>query len=109
MLSYMGRNPVGVVIYQKHPTLPGVLEIRNISVSPDAHGRYIGSFLLRNTEIVGLQEDFPGIDTAMVDTKVTNNGMIGFLLTHGYEIHEVTDLYGDGVGLDAVLTKTIEG
>ena len=107
MVAYALGHAVGTVVYRKHEVRTDVLEIRNISVSPDAKGRYVGSFLLRNSEIEGIQNDFPGTSTVMVDTKVTNIGMIDFLLTHGYELQEVVDLYGLDAGMDAVLTKTV--
>lgn len=107
MLAYMGRQPVGAIIYQEHETRPGAINIRNISVSPDAQGRYVGSFLLRNTEIEAAQHDFPGCSEMVVDTKVSNAGMVGFLAAAGYNIEAVEDLYGLGSGLDAILEKSL--
>jgi ribosomal protein S18 acetylase RimI-like enzyme len=107
MVAYDTTTPIGAVVYQRHLECPKILEIRNISVAPESHGRYMGSFLLRNTEIEGIGNDFPGVDTVMVDTKVTNTGMITFLLHHGYKVEEVADLYGKETGLDVVLTKPI--
>jgi ribosomal protein S18 acetylase RimI-like enzyme len=83
------------------------LEIKNISVDPEAEGRYIGSFLLRNSEIEAAKVDFPDIEHVTIDTKRTNQGMVEFLLDHGYQLQEVTDLYGTGTGLDAVFTKSL--
>jgi len=106
-LAYNGIEPIGSVVYQRHEQQPDVLEIRSISVVPESNGRYVGSFILRNTEIEGAANDFPGVDTVMVDTKVSNTEMIDFLLKHGYVVVEITDLYQQGAGLDAVLTKTL--
>jgi ribosomal protein S18 acetylase RimI-like enzyme len=108
MLAYAGREPIGTVIYQRHETSPKVVEVKNISISPTARGRYIGSFLLRNTEIEATSHDFPKTSEVMVDTKVTNNEMITFLIRHGYRIEKVEDLYEQGTGLDAVLVKTVD-
>lgn len=55
MAAYMGNDAVGTVIYQRDPNQPQSLEIRNISVSADARGRYVGGFLLRNAEIEAAQ------------------------------------------------------
>jgi ribosomal protein S18 acetylase RimI-like enzyme len=107
MLAYMGRQPVGAVIYQRHKEQPRTIEIKNISVSPHTQGRHIGSFMLRNSEIEAIRNDFPDADRLIVDTKVTNADMINFLVNHGYRIHEVTSLYGPESGLDAVLTKSV--
>src|ERR1700740_2677910 len=60
MVAYAGNNPVGSVVYQRSKTSPKTLEIKNISVSPDVRGRHVASFLLRNTEIEGSNNDFPG-------------------------------------------------
>ncbi|MDB5160648.1 MAG: hypothetical protein JWO96_28 [Candidatus Saccharibacteria bacterium] len=107
MLAYSGREPVGTVIYQRHQTRPGVVEVKNISVSPISRGRYFGSFLLRNTEIEATTQDFPNCTAVMVDTKITNTDMITFLHGQGYRLEEITDLYGQDAGLDAVLVKSL--
>lgn len=106
-LAYSSSKPVGTIVYQRHEDSPEVLEIRNISILPEAQGRYLGSFLLRNTEIEGATNDFPDVTKIMVDTKTTNTGMICFLIEHGYGVHEITDLYGLGTGLDVVLIKSL--
>lgn len=107
MVAYQGGSPVGAIVYRRHEEDPSIVEIRNLSVSPDVSGRYIGSFLLRNTELEAVSHDYPGTDTIMADTKATNTEMIDFLQNHGFVLEDLTDLYGLGAGLDAVLTKTI--
>jgi ribosomal protein S18 acetylase RimI-like enzyme len=107
LLAYHNAEPVGTVVYQRHEDHPDVLEVRNISIAPESQGRYLGSFLLRNTEIEGGSNDFPGVTKIMVDTKITNTDMIAFLLGHGYAVEGIVDLYGLGTGLDAVLTKPL--
>jgi ribosomal protein S18 acetylase RimI-like enzyme len=106
MAAYMGNQAIGAVIYQQSVESPSVVEIRNISVSPDGRGRHIGSFLLRNVEIEAARNDFSEINEFVVDTKLTNTGMIAFLKSEGYSIKETTDLYGLNAGLDAVLSKS---
>ena len=108
MAAYMGKDAVGTVIYQRDPKEPTLLEIRNISVSDDARGRYVGSFLLRNAEIEAAQNDFPGIEQYVVDTKTSNVEMIAFLESQGYSVQDITDLYGIGAGLDAVMSKPVK-
>ena len=107
MVAYSGSTPIGAVVYQRHQTRPNTAEIRNISVTDDARGRYVGSFLLRNTEIVALLNDFPDCHTITGDTKLTNPEMMAFVLKHGYTLEEITDLYGLSTGLDAVFSKSI--
>ena len=108
MAAYMGKDAVGTVIYQRDPNQSHSLEIRNISVSADARGRYVGGFLLRNAEIEAAQNDFPGIEEYVVDTKASNEEMITFLESHGYSIKDITDLYGLGAGLDVVMSKPVK-
>ena len=103
----MGKNTVGAVIYQGIVNQPRTLELRNISVSDDARGRYVGAFLLRNTEVEATQNDFPGIEEVIVDTKSTNIEMLAFLESQGYGVKEITDLYGLGTGLDVVMSKSL--
>lgn len=105
MVAYSHRKPIGTVLYQRHPEEPAKLEIRNISVLED-RGRLVGSFALHNTELEATR-DFPGVETAVVDTKITNTEMIQFLLNHGYQLQEITDLYQLGTGLDAVFSKPL--
>jgi ribosomal protein S18 acetylase RimI-like enzyme len=107
MLAYSGLEPVGTIIYQRHECRPGCVEIRNISVDPSVRGRYVGSFLLRNTEAEAVQRDFVDCQEMVIDTKVANSDMIAFLLKHGYKLAEVTDLYGLSAGEDAVFTKSL--
>lgn len=106
MLAYRGVEPIGAVVYQRHEARPTVVEVRNISISPDSRGRYIGSFLLRTTELEAVRHDFPDTASVMVDTKLTNKGMITFLEANGYALESITDLYGTGVD-DAVFLKPI--
>jgi len=53
LLTLARGNVVGAIVYQRHRALPGVLELKNITVRPDERGRHIASFLLRNAEIEG--------------------------------------------------------
>lgn len=107
MVARMGRETIGAIVYQRDPHLNSQLEIRNISVSPDARGRYAGAFMLRNTEIEAVRNDFPGVETITIDTKEANQEMIAFLLSQDYQVADVLDLYGLGAGLDVVLTKSV--
>ena len=90
MLAYHEGRPVGAVVYQRHTDRSDVLEIKNISVDPEAAGRYVGSFLLHNSVLEAEKVDFPGVEEVTVDTKQTNRGMIKFLLDHEYVLQEVT-------------------
>ncbi len=109
MTVRFGGELVGAIVYQQHRDDPTTLEIRNISVAPTARGRYAGSFMLRNTELEGTGFDFPECERITVDTKTANAGMVSFLTRHGYELREVTDLYGLGAGPDAVFEKPAPG
>lgn len=107
MLAYFGSVPVGSVVYQRSKTNPKSLEVKNISVSPDVRGRHVASFLLRNAEIEGSRQDFTGCTEAIVDTKLTNSGMIAFLIDQHYLPIQITDLYGLTSNADVVLTKNL--
>lgn len=107
LLSYSGHDPVGVIVYRRSETQDNVVGIRNVSFHPSVRGRLFGAFALRQTEYDAKENDFKGIDTFMVDTKVTNIGMIGFLESQGYALTDITDLYQDGTGEDAILTKSL--
>lgn len=106
--AYIGTQPVGAVIYKMCPEDSATLQIKNISLAPDARGRHIASFLVRNAEIEAARHDFPDCNQVTVDTKVSNPEMINFLLSADYNIDRVEDLYGLGGGLDVVFSKSLE-
>lgn len=108
MSARIGTQTVGAVIYKPLAEESSTLQLKNISLAPDARGRHIASFLVRNVEIETIGHDFPDCDRVIVDTKTTNTGMIGFLLAAGYELASIEDLYGLGSGPDAVLTKSLQ-
>lgn len=105
MVARHGGRAIGAVVYQKQDG--ATLQIKNISISPSAAGRHVGSFMLRNAEIEGSQYDFPGTNSVTVDTKLRNVEMLEFLFTNGYQPEQVTDIYGLGAGADVVLVKEL--
>lgn len=107
MSAHMGRDAIGAVIYQQSLDTPSTVEIRNISVLPDARGRYVGAFLLRTAEIEARRNDFKGVEQFVVDTKLPNEEMISFVQSQGYSIVDIIDLYGLGTGLDVVMSKAV--
>ena len=98
---------VGAVIYQRHRRNPETLEIKNISVRPDARGRHVASFLLRNAEIEGAG-DF-GCRRVVADAKASNLGVRAYLFRNGYQLLGRQDLYGLASGEDAVYMKLVKG
>lgn len=105
MVALHQGNVVGAIIYQRHPTDPAVLEVRNITVRPDMQGRYVASFMLRNAEIEG-RSDF-GSRTVVVDAKAKNHSIRAYLFKNGYRERGVEDLYGLGAGEDVVYQKRL--
>jgi ribosomal protein S18 acetylase RimI-like enzyme len=99
-----GPQVLGSVIYQPHRALRGVLELKNISVRPEARGRLLASFLLRQAELAGIAL---GLRTVTVDAKARNFGIRSFLLSQRYRPSNITDLYGLGAGDDIVYTKVL--
>lgn len=96
---------VGVVLYQPHRDLKSVLEIKNISIRPDARGRHVASFLLRNAEIEG-KRDF-GCSLAVVDAKARNSAIGAFLAHGGYSSLSCRDLYSLGAGEDVLYSRSL--
>ena len=107
MVAYLGLAAVGAIVYQRHESKPGTVEIKNISVQPATRGRYVGSFLLRNVELEATHHDFPECNKLIVDTKTSNLDMITFLIRHHYSIAGIDDLYRLDAGPDATLAKTV--
>ncbi len=105
VIALSGADVIGVSLYQRHKHHSDTLEIKNLSVRPDARGRYIASFLLRNTEIQGAQ-DF-SVSRAICDAKATNLSILYFLQKHRYAVTATRDLYGLQAGDDHVYIKQL--
>lgn len=105
VVAVSGGCVVGAAVYQPHRSEAGVLEIKNLTVRPDARGRHVASFLLRNAEVEGLR-DF-GSRSVVVDAKARNFAIGAFLLRNGYAALGARDLYGLGAGADVVYRKVI--
>lgn len=104
-IALCNNDVVGVVVYQKDKIIKDALEIKNITVRPDKRGRYIASFLLRNTEIEGVDE-FKS-SSIICDAKARNLEMMYFLQKHGYRITGKNDLYQLNTGQDLVYKKDV--
>ncbi|MBI2063915.1 MAG: GNAT family N-acetyltransferase [Candidatus Yanofskybacteria bacterium] len=105
IIALSWNDIVGVVIYQRHKKDKSYLEIKNLTVRPDARGRYIASFLLRNAEVEGMKEFSPQFITC--DAKAKNLEIMHFLLKHHYKIYGKHDLYGLSSGEDLVYKKRV--
>lgn len=106
LMASFGRTIAGVTIFRPEPNEPSVAGIRNISINPAYEGRYVGAFLLRNTELL-IGDIQPTANTIIVDTKITNTDMLSFLDRQRYQTNgQAADLYGSGKA-DIVLTKSI--
>ncbi|HXK36212.1 MAG TPA: GNAT family N-acetyltransferase [Candidatus Paceibacterota bacterium] len=103
MVAFRGTDIVGITVYQRHKKDSDALEIKNLTVRPDARGRYIASFLIRNTEIEGVREF--GSSSVVCDAKANNLSVRYFLAKHGYRILGRHDLYGLRSGDDLVYAK----
>jgi ribosomal protein S18 acetylase RimI-like enzyme len=98
---------IGVVLYQRHKTLAGTLEVKNVTVRPDRRGRYLASFLLRNAELEGAREF--GCARVVADAKARNAAIRLFLLQHRYRVLASEDLYRLSAGEDVVYAKEMAG
>ena len=105
LLALSGNTIVGAVVYQKRVGVPNDLEIKNLSVRPDARGRYIANFLLRNAEIEG-SKDFK-CDRVVLDTKMGNRAIRQLLVRCGYQVSLIEDLYKLGAGRDVTYEKEL--
>lgn len=107
MVMYDGLTPMGVIIYQRDKSDSQRLELKNISVNPEARSRLVGSYLLRNVEYEAVLNDFPDVYRIGVDTKARNREMTGFLVSQGYSEVDRADLYSTGVA-DALFEKKVK-
>lgn len=107
MLALENNDIVGVTVYQRHKTSPEALEIKNLTVRPDKRGRYVASFLLRNSEIEGAK-DFKS-KRILCDAKAKNFAIKSFLIKNHYQVLAKDDLYGKNGGEDLIYTKYVQG
>lgn len=105
MLALEGNDIAGITIFQRHKKYKEALEIKNLTVRPESRGRYIASFLLRNTEIEGAREF--GSSLILCDAKSKNLSIRTFLFTNHYSAVQKGDIYGIEGGEDAVYRKRI--
>ena len=103
IIALSRNNIIGVIIYQRHKKDKSALELKNLTVRPDARGRYIASFLLKNAEVEGTREFSSKFITC--DAKAKNLEIMHFLLKHHYRIAGRNDLYGLNSGEDIVYKK----
>ena len=96
---------VGATIYQRHKKYSDAVEIKNLTVRPDMQGRYIASFLLRNTEIEGAREF--ASRAVYCDAKAHNRAIRSFLFKHHYRALGKEDLYTLGAGDDVLYRKVL--
>lgn len=107
MVALENNDIVGVTVYQRHKLHSDALEIKNLTVRPDRRGRYIASFLLRNSEIEGAK-DFKS-NRVLCDAKAQNWPIRHFLLKNKYRIISKENLYCKGGGDDLVYIKPVLG
>lgn len=105
MLALHYSNVVGVAVYQKHKKISDALEIKNLTVRPDMRGRYIASFLMRNTEVEGRKEFHSRC--VLCDAKSRNLEVKYFLFRHKYRVIRNDDLYKLGAGEDTIYRKSL--
>lgn len=105
LVAVENNDIVGVTIYQRHKQHPDALEIKNLTVRPDKRGRYIASFLLRNSEIEGTAEF--GSREIVCDAKKNNLPIRFFLERNHYNPIARADLYGKSGGEDIVFKKYV--
>ena len=105
IIALAGNNIAGVVIYQRHKQEKDTLEIKNLTVRPDVRGRYIASFLLRNSEIEGGKEF--GARHVLCDAKSENLAITTFLLRNRYSVINQSFLYAWGTKKDTTFRKDL--
>ncbi len=103
LVVFSGFNIIGVAVYQRHKKFKDALEIKNLTVRPDVRGRYIASFLLRNSEIEGTKEFHSKY--ILCDAKARNYAIRLFLLKNRYKVFGKNDLYGLSSGDDFLYRK----
>ena len=103
VIALTSGDVAGVIIYQRHKQHRDALELKNLTVRPDLHGRHIASFLLRNAEIEGAREFNSRL--VVCDAKAKNFAICRFLLSHHYTIAARRDLYTLDSGVDLVYHK----
>lgn len=100
---YFDEKLVGAAIYQRHKTISSFLELKNLTVLPEAGRRFVASFLVRNVEIEGSKEFKP--THIVCDAKRDNVAIQQFLVGNKYRATATLDLYGLNAGADILYMK----
>lgn len=88
-LAYSNGVLVGNVIWQPHKRLNRVGEIKNLRILPEARGRGLARFLLKQVECEGVQ----GVDAIVSDARASQRDVIDFFVENGYSILGDKSLY----------------
>jgi len=102
---YYDGKMVGAAIYQRHKTIPSFLELKNLTVLPEAGRRFVASFLVRNAEVEGSKEFKP--THIVCDAKRDNVAIQRFLTSNKYRATATIDLYGLDAGADILYVKAL--
>ena len=81
----------GAIVIQAHKQILRYGEIRNVTLDPSVWGRHVAQFLVINAEF--LSAELFGSEYMIADAKATNRHIRRLLLSLGYEIMGVSDLY----------------
>ncbi|MFH1307764.1 MAG: hypothetical protein ABIH72_02845 [archaeon] len=102
-LAYSNGILVGDIVWQLHKELPRVREMKNLRINPQARGRYLAQFLIRQAEV----EDKRDCDAMIVDARETQHDLIELMGCMGYSILSKLNLYEED-RRDVVLFKSFD-
>lgn len=102
-LAYSNGILVGDVVWQPHKQFPRVREMKNLRISPQARGRYLGQFLLRQVEV----EDKSEFDALIGDARETQEDLIRMMQDMDYRVLGKIHLYDEG-RRDVILFKAFD-
>ena len=111
--SYNGV-PMALVIYQRHPDMPNMVEVKNMTLTPQLIRSNLPGLpgLLLQTLDKSVTDTYPETQTLVADTKASNARVIRLAEQNGWEVAATTMLVGSGKfghngKPDVVLTKDV--
>ena len=102
-LAYSQGVLVGDIVWQPHKNLPRVRELKNLRISPQARGKYLAQFLLRQAEV----EDRKEFDVLIADARESQTDLINMMADMDYQVLGKINLYEEG-RKDVILFKCFD-
>lgn len=87
IVAHYNSTPLGCIVFQPHPDLPGTAEIRNLTLTPELIRQQLPAIphILLQTLDHAVRDAYPSTKTMVADTKASNKRVIGWATQNGWD------------------------